>query len=490
MIVTVTSTMSTAAAGAAVTTVLARSPTHAKRTDHGRETPDWDAWGATGFDPDLLVDNSTIGYSGSALPDLDETNLNETNGVSDGNAAIYWVDPGRTTRAGDGRLGLDWDWDSSGLPPFESGVNVDINGDRVCVTDGDDDVLDTPPGGDDVVQGGAVTTGPDRTCNTASAGDDEQDRAVGFSQPNALTGFDDWQNIKYRAAMSPDAGSPGPLPHEELTFELSEQIKQEAREAVNRPPVADAGGPYVVAEEDTVVLDGTGSTDPDGDTLSYSWTPTANLDDATSPTPVYSGVDDTVDDLTLTVTDPGGLSASDTTTVTVENVDPSVSAVGDAIDEGSTATVTATFTDPGILDTHTAAIDWGDGTARPDGPGPGCRVRRPGRLPRVRRQRHVHGDGDHHRRRRRVRIRHGVGGGGEPRARRHARPHRHRLVPRRRRLRRADRHASGPRRLGHRSRLRRPDLRVGLGPDHHLLQRRSGARPVPEPSRDLPLPRQ
>ena len=45
------------------------------------------------------------------------------------------------------------------------------------------------------------------------------------------------------------------------------------------------------------------------------------------------------------------------------NVAPSVTAVGDAIDEGGTATVSATFVDPGILDTHTATIDWDDGTA-------------------------------------------------------------------------------------------------------------------------------
>lgn len=326
--------------------------------------PDFDAWGATGFDPDQLVANSSIAYSAAALPDLDETNLDEADGVSDGNAVVYWVDPGRTTRAGDGRLGLDWDWSNNGLPPFDNPVTVDVNGDRVCVTAGDDGVLDTAPAGDDVVQGGAVTTGPNRTCDTAAAGDDDQDRAAGFSQPDDLTGFDDWANIKYRAAMSPDAaGTPGLLSVEELTFELSEQLKQEAREAVNRPPAADAGGPYVVDEGSTVMLDGTGSNDPDGDPLSYEWSPATHLDDPTSATPVYSGVDDTVDELTLTVTDPGGLSDTDTTTVTVANVAPSVSATGDAIDEGGTATVSATFADPGVLDTHTATIDWGDGTA-------------------------------------------------------------------------------------------------------------------------------
>jgi hypothetical protein len=84
---------------------------------------------------------------------------------------------------------------------------------------------------------------------------------------------------------------------------------------------------------------------------------------------MYSGADDAVDALTLTVGDEGGdvsaaeaLTDSDNTTVTVENVPPTVSATGDSIDEGGNAIVSAMFSDPGTLDTHTATIDWGDGT--------------------------------------------------------------------------------------------------------------------------------
>ncbi len=40
----------------------------------------------------------------------------------------------------------------------------------------------------------------------------------------------------------------------------------------NQPPVADAGGPYSGTEGQLVQFDGTGSSDPDGDPLSYSWT--------------------------------------------------------------------------------------------------------------------------------------------------------------------------------------------------------------------------
>lgn len=286
--------------------------------------PDWDAWEALSFDPDEFINVSTIDYSRAALADLDETALDENNGIGDGNAVAYWVDPSRTTRAGDARDPLDWNWSNNGLAPFQSNVTVDLNGDRVCVTDGDNDTLDTTPAGDDVVQSGVITTGPDRDCDTTASGDDEQDRGVGFSQPDDLTGFDDWANIKFRAVMSPDAGSPGPLSVSELTFDEAELIKEQAMEAINQPPLADAGGPYFVDEGSTVTLDGTGSSDPDGDTFTYEWSPATFLDDPTSATPTYSSSDDIVDELTLTVTDPGGLTGTDTTTVTVLNVDPSV----------------------------------------------------------------------------------------------------------------------------------------------------------------------
>jgi murein DD-endopeptidase MepM/ murein hydrolase activator NlpD len=140
---------------------------------------------------------------------------------------------------------------------------------------------------------------------------------------------------------------------------------------VNTAPTADAGGPYQVNEGSTVQLDGTGSSDPHNAILSYSWSPGTNLDDPSSPTPVYSGIDDTVDAITLTVNDFGGdvtaataLTDDDDTTVTVLNVRPTVTAVGDNINEGGVATVSGTFFDPGTLDTHTASILWGDGSVQ------------------------------------------------------------------------------------------------------------------------------
>jgi murein DD-endopeptidase MepM/ murein hydrolase activator NlpD len=141
------------------------------------------------------------------------------------------------------------------------------------------------------------------------------------------------------------------------------QTNYVANPCVHAPPVANAGSPYIVAEGSALVLDGTGSTDPDGNPLTYLWAPADNLDDASLAQPTFVAGDNGVVALTLTVYDQiEALSSSDNTTVTVSNVAPTVEidpAQVTTIDEGGTVTVTAEFTDPGWLDTHTATVDWG-----------------------------------------------------------------------------------------------------------------------------------
>jgi len=134
----------------------------------------------------------------------------------------------------------------------------------------------------------------------------------------------------------------------------------------NPQPVADANGPYVTNEGTDVPLDGTGSSDPQGDPLTYEWDLDNDgaFDDATGPTPTFDMVgQDGVFTIRLRVTDPGGAFDVDETTVTVNNVAPSVSLASDAPkDEGSPVTVSGTVTDPGWLDPLSGTIDWGDGT--------------------------------------------------------------------------------------------------------------------------------
>ena len=95
-------------------------------------------------------------------------------------------------------------------------------------------------------------------------------------------------------------------------------------EMSNLPPAADAGGPYTVVEGSSVVLDGSGSSDPDGDIVSYEWdfdydgetftTNETGVDPAFNAAP--SSGPDTVT-IALRVTDDGGLTDLATTMVTI-----------------------------------------------------------------------------------------------------------------------------------------------------------------------------
>lgn len=132
----------------------------------------------------------------------------------------------------------------------------------------------------------------------------------------------------------------------------------------NQPPVAEAGGPYTVNEGSSVTVDGSGSSDPDGDTLTYAW----DLDnDGTYETPGVTAVVTPQDGpATLTVglqvSDGKGGVSTDTATINVNNVAPTVDAGSDqTINEGDTASFSGSFTDPGTVDTHTIEWDFGDG---------------------------------------------------------------------------------------------------------------------------------
>jgi hypothetical protein len=135
----------------------------------------------------------------------------------------------------------------------------------------------------------------------------------------------------------------------------------------NRPPVADANGPYSTPEGTDVQLDATGSSDPDSDPLTYAWDFDADgvFDDATGAQPMFDLVgQDGPYTVAVKVTDDNGAFDVDTATVNVTNVAPSVLnlASNGPKDEGEAITVTGTISDPGWLEVLTATIDWGDGT--------------------------------------------------------------------------------------------------------------------------------
>lgn len=128
----------------------------------------------------------------------------------------------------------------------------------------------------------------------------------------------------------------------------------QAAPCANVTPVANAGGPYTVAEGSSVQLDGTGSFDPDGRPLTYAWASGRFLDDRRIAEPTFTGEDDGIVKLTLTVYDQvEALPAEDETTVVVTNVNPSVgiyATTSRTVDEGETTAVKAGFSDPGLDD--------------------------------------------------------------------------------------------------------------------------------------------
>jgi hypothetical protein len=69
--------------------------------------------------------------------------------------------------------------------------------------------------------------------------------------------------------------------------------------------------------------------------------------------------------INVTVTDQGGGSVTSNTSIEVDNVAPTVGAISAPISPapvGTPISASASFSDPGVLDTHTAVWDWGDGT--------------------------------------------------------------------------------------------------------------------------------
>jgi hypothetical protein len=115
-----------------------------------------------------------------------------------------------------------------------------------------------------------------------------------------------------------------------------------------------------VSDAHTVVVDwGDGTTSPatvDPATRTFQATHLYRNNPPGQPTGAFQ--------VTAAVTDGDGLSGSATTAVTVQNLPPRLTGLSlspSPIVAGAMTVLTASFTDPGVLDTLTVLIDWGDG---------------------------------------------------------------------------------------------------------------------------------
>jgi hypothetical protein len=131
------------------------------------------------------------------------------------------------------------------------------------------------------------------------------------------------------------------------------------------PPVLVTGGPYVIDEGQTVTLDASGSSDATSglDTLIWDLDGDGVFTDPNPSTLAFANGPLTYP-VALMGIDLAGNQAVTQTAVIVNNVPPTVWAGADiTINAGDSVVLSpATFLDPGVLDVHTATIDWGDGT--------------------------------------------------------------------------------------------------------------------------------
>ena len=143
--------------------------------------------------------------------------------------------------------------------------------------------------------------------------------------------------------------------------------------AAGEPPVADAGGPYIGEECNSMLLNASGSYDSDGDPLTYRWNISGIwIENYYYPYLEWTWFDDFSGVVTLEVSD-GDLTATDTAIVNISNVPPEILSVEGPteVDVGTEFLLLVNFfdgmSDPRFkiasLDTYTATFSWGDGSS-------------------------------------------------------------------------------------------------------------------------------
>ena len=133
----------------------------------------------------------------------------------------------------------------------------------------------------------------------------------------------------------------------------------------NMPPTADAGPDQTVDEGDTVTLEGSYSSDPDGTIDFFEWAQTGGtavtLSDATAAKPTFTapnvGPDGETLAFQLTVTDDSGLQDTDTCIVNVSWVDAAPTLTGLSVTGASSVTENTTYS-------YTATATFSDGSTQ------------------------------------------------------------------------------------------------------------------------------
>ncbi len=145
--------------------------------------------------------------------------------------------------------------DIPGAPPTADAgedleVPIDLAGTIVLSASGSSD-----PDGDTLIYQWRLTQQPEGSSATIN-NDDEVNASI----------TPDKEGI-YLVTLEVNDGSHPPV---------TDEIQITITEAVNTPPIADGGGDLTATVNETVTLDGSNSSDPDGDQLEYLWTSSSN----------------------------------------------------------------------------------------------------------------------------------------------------------------------------------------------------------------------
>jgi hypothetical protein len=235
---------------------------------------------------------------------------------------------------------------------------------QVSVSDGTNTSVDTV----------AITVNADNDAPTANAGPtqtvDEGDgvtlNATGSTDPEGQTLAYTWTqtggpsvSLSDTSGSQPTFTAPEGLVNSTLTFQVSVTDGTNTSvdtvtitvNADNDAPTANAGPPQTVEEGDGVTLNATGSTDPEGQALTYTWTQTGgtsvSLSNASATQPTFTAPEGLVNStLTFQVSVTDGTSTStDTVTITVnaDNDAPTANAgPTQTVGEGDGVTLDAT----------------------------------------------------------------------------------------------------------------------------------------------------